>query len=105
MGLWQSILTADGYLPGGSADCSFGPHTKAATFRWQEDRTLGADGIVGPLTFGRADNYLYWGGSEIRYDGSDLNLYHMHRTSSGRWYDDGGGSTVYLSYTSTNDCP
>ncbi|MEV2198242.1 peptidoglycan-binding domain-containing protein [Streptomyces phaeochromogenes] len=103
--LWQSILIADGYLPGGSADCYFGPNTKAATIRWQADRNLGDDGIVGPLTFGRADNNLYWVGSEIRYNGRDLDLYNMHRTSSGRWYADGGGSTVYFSYTSTNGCP
>ncbi|MBE4733346.1 MULTISPECIES: peptidoglycan-binding domain-containing protein [Streptomyces] len=105
MGLWQSILIADDYLPGGSADCYSGPNTKAATIRWRDDRNLGADGIVGPLTFGRADNNLNWVGSEIRYAGSDLNLYNMHRTTSGRWYADGGGSTVCFSCTSTNGCP
>ncbi|MFJ8787359.1 peptidoglycan-binding protein [Streptomyces sp. NPDC102476] len=104
VGLWQAVLAADGYLPSADVDCSFGPQTKAATIKWQDDHNLGADGIVGPLTFGKADNYLYWVGSEIRYDGSKFDLYSMHRTSSGRWYANGGGSTAYFSYTSSDLC-
>ncbi|GAA3394297.1 hypothetical protein GCM10020369_63150 [Cryptosporangium minutisporangium] len=61
------------------------------------------DGVVGPDTFGRADNNLYWVGSEIRYNGSRTDAHNFYRTSSGRWYL-GGGSTHYYSYNSTSMC-
>ncbi|MFK4099497.1 peptidoglycan-binding protein [Streptomyces sp. NPDC019531] len=104
VGLWQAILAADLYLPPEDIDCYFGEQTAAATRLWQKDHDLGKDGIVGPLTFGKADNSLYWVGSEIRYSGSHLTLYSMHRTSSGRWYANGGGTTVYFSYTNADFC-
>jgi hypothetical protein len=61
VGAWQSILWADGYLNkcGSSGiDGIFGSVTKSATQSWQRARGLSADGIVGPLTWGKARSKL-----------------------------------------------
>lgn len=100
--LWQAVLAADGYLPESARDCIFGAQTRDATIAWQRAHDLTADGIVGSATFGKADNYLYWAGSEIRYDGSAFDLVGMYRNSSGRWYGNVSGTTYYYSYTSHN---
>lgn len=104
VGLWQGVLIADGYLPASGLDCDFGPNTRAATIAWQSDRGLKADGEVGPQSFGRADNNLFWNGSEIRYNGSNSDLGSMYRNSAGRWYIAGSSSIVYVSYTDDSLC-
>jgi peptidoglycan hydrolase-like protein with peptidoglycan-binding domain len=46
----QTLLTQRGYSPG-PIDGIFGEQTKTAVQRFQSDRGLVIDGIVGPLTF------------------------------------------------------
>ena len=46
----QSLLTQRGYSPG-PVDGSFGPQTKPAVQRFQSDRGITIDGIVGPVTW------------------------------------------------------
>ncbi|ANC31421.1 N-acetylmuramoyl-L-alanine amidase [Isoptericola dokdonensis] len=54
-GLWQRILKADGYKIGSAGvDKVYGNDTAAATKRWQADRGLNPDGVVGPKTWTRA---------------------------------------------------
>ncbi|MFE9648465.1 peptidoglycan-binding protein [Streptomyces sp. NPDC006365] len=95
VGLWQWVLWADGYLPESGVDCHFGSQTRAATMKWQDDRGLDDDGIVGPATFGRADNNLYWDEIEIRYNGKVRDLGSIYRTTSGMWYGSGVGRFAY----------
>jgi peptidoglycan hydrolase-like protein with peptidoglycan-binding domain len=104
VGLWQAILVADGYLGRSDLECYFGPVTRDATMRWQADRGLDADGIVGPQTFGRADDNLYWVGDEIRYNGTVQDLYNMHRLSNGRYYVQSSEGRVGISYNHANMC-
>jgi Putative peptidoglycan binding domain len=81
-GYWQAILWADGALESNGTtfdeadiDCQFGPNTAAATRNWQSTHGVGVDGVVGPQTFGRADNNLSLagliGGDQfyVRYNG------------------------------------
>ncbi|SNT65977.1 Putative peptidoglycan binding domain-containing protein [Asanoa hainanensis] len=56
--LWQTVLTAEGFLEQSDIDCQFGPATEAATKSFQRRYGLSADGIVGPNTWAKADNYL-----------------------------------------------
>ncbi len=65
VGVWQSVLWADGALAGSGCsyvDGAFGTNTKNATIFWQAGQFPSDpsewDGIVGPTTWGRADNYL-----------------------------------------------
>ncbi|MGV9522264.1 N-acetylmuramoyl-L-alanine amidase [Streptomyces griseus] len=46
----QTLLTAQKYQPG-TVDGQFGAATKSAVQAFQKDRSLGADGIVGPKTW------------------------------------------------------
>nr|WSZ99519.1 peptidoglycan-binding protein [Streptomyces sp. NBC_00857] len=103
VGMWQGILWADGYLATSGRDCRFGPTTEAATKAWQKGHGLDDDGIVGPLTFGKADDDLYWDGSEIWYDGSVRNIGKMRRDSQGRYYEQNSdGTKTYGTYTSAD---
>ncbi|GIF68286.1 hypothetical protein Ais01nite_63210 [Asanoa ishikariensis] len=56
--LWQTILAAEGFIDNEGIDCEFGPGTEAGTKSFQRRYGLGADGIVGPNTWSKADNYL-----------------------------------------------
>ncbi|MFI1167948.1 peptidoglycan-binding protein [Streptomyces sp. NPDC020801] len=58
VGLWQSVLWADGYLPRSRVDCTYDKATAEATRVWQSNHGLSADGIVGPVTFGFAGRRL-----------------------------------------------
>lgn len=52
---WQNLLLKLGSKLVGTADGIFGPQTKAATIAYQNARGMApGDGIVGPLTWGRA---------------------------------------------------
>ncbi|MDG4798525.1 peptidoglycan-binding protein [Micromonospora sp. WMMD1082] len=75
VGLWQRVLVADGLLTLAQVDCEFGPVTESATKSWQQRNNLSADGKVGPLTFGRADDRLSdQGNGYVYYRGSNTTL-------------------------------
>jgi peptidoglycan hydrolase-like protein with peptidoglycan-binding domain len=48
---WQNFLITKGLLASGTADGDFGKDTSAATRGYQTSAGLGADGVVGPLTY------------------------------------------------------
>ncbi|MDP9830189.1 peptidoglycan-binding domain-containing protein [Kineosporia succinea] len=100
--LWQSVLVSDGYLTIYDADCWFGADTKAATKKWQDDHGLEADGSVGPLTFGKADDNLVWSGGRIVYQGKNIKFNALDRDSNGYYYFYQTGDKV--SYTSSSVC-
>ena len=54
---WQNFLNTQGY--GLSVDGDFGDKTYAATVEWQKKNGLGADGIVGDNTWGKAGYSSY----------------------------------------------
>ncbi|WP_460062366.1 peptidoglycan-binding domain-containing protein [Streptomyces sp. YKOK-I1] len=56
--LWQTILSADGYLSVSDVDGIFGSKTKAATKLWQDWKNLDNDGVAGKNTFDKADDKL-----------------------------------------------
>ncbi|MET8180428.1 peptidoglycan-binding protein [Streptomyces sp. NPDC005336] len=58
VGLWQSVLWADGYLPKSAITCAYDTETGEATRKWQGNHDLSADGIVGPASFGFAGRRL-----------------------------------------------
>lgn len=57
---WQKFLNSQGYSLG--VDGDFGDNTLAATTDWQTKQGLGADGIVGKNTWGKA-GYTYLNGT------------------------------------------
>jgi Putative peptidoglycan binding domain len=70
VGAWQSILWADGYLNkcGSSGiDGYFGSVTQTATKTWQGAHGLTKDGVVGPLTWGKARGVLVYAGTHPVY--------------------------------------
>ncbi|MBA9004633.1 peptidoglycan-binding domain-containing protein [Thermomonospora cellulosilytica] len=70
-GLFQHLLYADGRLAYSSIDCMFGAQTASATVAWQRAEGLTADGVAGPDTLGRMDNYLtyLWTDQTVDYVG------------------------------------
>jgi len=56
--LWQTILAIEGFIDNDGIDCDFGSGTEAATKSFQRRYGLTADGVVGPNTWKKADNYL-----------------------------------------------
>ncbi|WP_233583819.1 peptidoglycan-binding protein [Micromonospora sp. CV4] len=104
--MWQTILKADGYLAASGVDCRFGPATTAATKRWQLDRGLVSDGVVGPKTFAKAATRLSLYESEgwFYYDGLGSNFAYFGRRADGRWDMPAGLDLEWglLSYTSAN---
>jgi peptidoglycan hydrolase-like protein with peptidoglycan-binding domain len=76
-GMFQYLLYADGSLSYSSIDCQFGGQTATATANWQSLNGLAADGIAGPDTRGKMDNYLleYSDGTYVQYLGALSTLY------------------------------
>lgn len=83
--MWQKILVADGYLAASGVDCRFGSATTAATKRWQTDRGLVGDGVVGPRTFTRAATRLTTYEGWFYYDGLGSNFIYFGRLADGKW--------------------
>ncbi|MGW1976965.1 peptidoglycan-binding domain-containing protein [Streptomyces sp. NPDC001889] len=100
--LWQKVLWAEGAqekdlstFDQADIDGHFGENTEHATRSLQSRWKLDNDGVVGNLTFGRADNNLrYAGGSEGR--GEQLNVTYRGRDWSFGLRRDGQG--VYSFY-------
>ena len=97
--LWQWVLFADGAIESNGTpydvadiDCDFGPNTTYATKDWQRSQGLSADGLVGPLTFGKADNKLVeiplffnpraW---NVKYVGKAHTVYLYRELDQGYW--------------------
>lgn len=84
VGVWQWVLYAERVKESDGTtfdladiDCRFGANTTYATKQLQKKWTLSQDGIVGPATFGRADNNLYISSVDsdfIGYRGDDIEL-------------------------------
>ncbi|MEU7751866.1 peptidoglycan-binding domain-containing protein [Micromonospora sp. NPDC049101] len=83
--MWQKILVADGYLAASDVDCRFGPTTTAATRRWQTDRGLVSDGVVGRRTFATAATRLTTYEGWFYYDGLGSNFIYFGRLADGKW--------------------
>lgn len=58
VGLWQSVLWADGYLSRAFVNCRYDARTREATRVWQSNHGLVADGVTGAQTFGFASGRL-----------------------------------------------
>jgi hypothetical protein len=116
VGLWQTVLWAeqakeqDGTVFDGSdVDCRFGPNTTHATKNLQRRWGLTADGIVGPNTFGKADNNLFLSRDYnsaavlVGYTGEDRVVSFLRNKSKGSYIFPSGSSTGWstASYTST----
>ncbi|MET9422143.1 MULTISPECIES: peptidoglycan-binding domain-containing protein [unclassified Streptomyces] len=88
--LWQSILASEQLLSIDAIDGQFGPATRDATKAWQQRYGLGADGMVGDATWGKADDRLYWGSDNaVYYDSSRVGEVRLFRGDSSK-YRDGG---------------
>ncbi|MFY1588196.1 peptidoglycan-binding domain-containing protein [Micromonospora sp. WMMD734] len=102
--MWQMILWADGYLDRSGIDCRFGPVTTAATTKWQSDRGLRSDGVVGSGTLAKAATRLSVYESWFYYDGAGTNFIYFDRRADGRWDMSLGPDLEWqlLSYTYAN---
>ncbi|MFF4015066.1 peptidoglycan-binding protein [Streptomyces sp. NPDC001843] len=58
VGLWQSVLWADGYLARAFVTCRYDTRTREATRVWQSNHGLVADGVTGAQTLGFAGGRL-----------------------------------------------
>ncbi|WP_435644162.1 peptidoglycan-binding domain-containing protein [Streptomyces sp. H49] len=90
IGLWQSVLWADGYSARSSVTCTFDQATAEATRVWQSNHHLSADGIVGPATWGAAAERIVPAGQWMVYQGERYGL-PLRRTPDGVYevYDAG----------------
>ncbi|ROT31915.1 peptidoglycan-binding protein [Micromonospora sp. HM5-17] len=105
VGLWQTVLYADGYLEMGDIDCQFGPNTEKATMRWQLDHGVGVDGRAGPQTLSRADNKLeYVNSTWVRYHGNRYDVILLrHESNNGRYsFTNRDGNIVPANYNGAN---
>ncbi|RAY17313.1 hypothetical protein DPM19_03080 [Actinomadura craniellae] len=87
--MWQYILYADNNMLWSEVDCVFGGGTAAATRQWQRAEGLTADGVVGPNTRGRADNYLAANGTAVTYFGATGTLSFTRSSGAGYYYYNG----------------
>ncbi|MBW1602601.1 hypothetical protein JJV70_10885 [Streptomyces sp. JJ66] len=89
--LWQTVLWADGYLERSDVNCRYTGPTVQATRTWQSNRKLAADGIVGPLTFGRAGEQLVERDGAVHYTGTEHTV-EFRRAEDGRYLVEDVGS-------------
>jgi hypothetical protein len=69
IGLWQSVLWADGYSTRSGVTCTYDGATAEATRVWQSNHHLSADGIVGAATWGAAAERIAPVGQWMVYQG------------------------------------
>ena len=74
IGLWQSMLWADGYAARSAVTCTYDEATAGATRVWQSNHHLDADGIVGPATWGAAEQRIAPVGRWMVYQGERYGL-------------------------------
>ena len=74
VGLWQSVLWADGYSARSGVTCTYDEATVEATRVWQSNHHLSADGIVGPATWGAAAERIVPVGQWMVYQGERYGL-------------------------------
>ncbi|MBP2047575.1 hypothetical protein J2Z21_000497 [Streptomyces griseochromogenes] len=74
VGLWQSVLWADGYSTRSGITCTYDEATADATRVWQSNHHLSADGIVGSVTWGAAAQRIAFSGQWIVYQGERFGL-------------------------------
>lgn len=74
VGLWQSMLWADGYSARSGVTCAYDEATADATRTWQSNHHLSADGIVGPATWGAAAHRIVPAGPWLVYQGEHHDL-------------------------------
>jgi hypothetical protein len=84
VGIWQGVLWADGEYYFGTyrvktfTDClvdgQYGGITLQTTQHWQESKNLNPDGVVGPNTWGRADDKLVARNGFVFYTGAEHQL-------------------------------
>ncbi|MGW7526528.1 peptidoglycan-binding domain-containing protein [Streptomyces sp. NPDC054783] len=74
VGLWQSVLWADGYSARSGVTCAYDEATADATRAWQSNHHLSADGIVGPVTWGAAEERIVPAGQWMVYQGERHDL-------------------------------
>ena len=74
IGLWQSVLWADGYSERSGVTCTYDEATAGATRVWQSNHHLSADGIVGPATWGAAAERIVPVGQWMVYQGERYGL-------------------------------
>ncbi|WEO99723.1 peptidoglycan-binding protein [Streptomyces sp. FXJ1.172] len=74
IGLWQSMLWADGYTARSGVTCTYDDATAGATRVWQSNHHLSADGIVGAATWGAAEERIAHAGSWVVYQGERFAL-------------------------------
>ncbi|WP_405583870.1 peptidoglycan-binding protein [Streptomyces sp. NBC_01190] len=74
VGLWQSVLWADGYSAPSAVTCAYDETTAATTRVWQSNHHLIPDGIVGPATWGAAAARIVPAGGWLVYQGERYGL-------------------------------
>ena len=90
---WQTFLNSQGYNL--AVDGDFGDKTLAATTEWQAKNGLGADGIVGKLTWGKAGySNISTPTSRPSIDPTPTNPTYDY----GRWDDSTKGSSAKTDY-------
>ena len=74
VGLWQSMLWADGYSARSGVTCAYDEATADATRTWQSNHHLSADGIVGPATWGAAAHRIVPADPWLVYQGEHVSI-------------------------------
>ncbi|WP_348650234.1 peptidoglycan-binding domain-containing protein [Verrucosispora sp. WMMD573] len=96
---WQLFLKNEGFYTG-SVDCDFGPATRSATIAFQQRYGLTVDGIAGPQTLGRADNFFVLSGEYVYVSGLRLfrrsgGVYYVYDTPNDAWRSTSYTSAAY----------